>query len=277
MGAPGLAFETWDLSNQFPLEAPTLLFVIRSEAEGSAASNPKQRSLRVSSRVLPKPLLLGNEAVRSSPLRVSVPTEARSRGLSSPVNGQVGLEQTALARSANSLVGAFVWGSGAPQTRSAAPLMTKRRVCVSSGNWFEGSQVSKARPGAPIGFTHSILQRAQALSFLSRLGSNKGDPEHSPGERHPSDPSWPGDLIMEVVRYLMSSSSGSRKTSSSISMSRNSFESNTWPQSRHSTYSTSSSRLSVQPVLLGKIVPAGFRLSNLFLCFPCREAKFHRI
>jgi len=28
--------------------------------------------------------------------------------------------------------------------------------------------------------------------------------------------------------------------------------------------------LSVQPVLLGKIVPAGFRLSNLFLCFLCR-------
>jgi hypothetical protein len=27
--------------------------------------------------------------------------------------------------------------------------------------------------------------------------------------------------------------------------------------------------LSVKPVLLGKIVPAGFRLSNLFLCFPC--------
>ena len=24
---------------------------------------------------------------------------------------------------------------------------------VSSGNWFEGSQVSKARPGAPFGFT----------------------------------------------------------------------------------------------------------------------------
>jgi hypothetical protein len=36
MGAPGLAFETWDPSNQFPLETPTLLFVIRSEAEGSA-------------------------------------------------------------------------------------------------------------------------------------------------------------------------------------------------------------------------------------------------
>lgn len=32
--------------------------------------------------------------------------------------------------------------------------------------------------------------------------------------------------------------------------------------------------LSVQPVLLGKIVPAGFRLSNLFLCFRCREANF---
>jgi hypothetical protein len=35
-GAPGLAFETWDPSNQFPLETPTLLFVIRSVAEGSA-------------------------------------------------------------------------------------------------------------------------------------------------------------------------------------------------------------------------------------------------
>jgi hypothetical protein len=35
-GAPGLAFETWDPPNQFPLETPTLLFVIRSEAEGSA-------------------------------------------------------------------------------------------------------------------------------------------------------------------------------------------------------------------------------------------------
>ena len=29
-GAPGLAFETWDPSNQFPLETPTLLLVIRS-------------------------------------------------------------------------------------------------------------------------------------------------------------------------------------------------------------------------------------------------------
>jgi hypothetical protein len=31
-GAPGLAFETWDPSNQFPLETPILLFVIRSKA-----------------------------------------------------------------------------------------------------------------------------------------------------------------------------------------------------------------------------------------------------
>src|SRR5450631_663526 len=35
-GAPGLAFETWDPSNQFPLETPILLFVIRSKASGSA-------------------------------------------------------------------------------------------------------------------------------------------------------------------------------------------------------------------------------------------------
>jgi hypothetical protein len=35
--------------------------------------------------------------------------------------------------------------------------------------------------------------------------------------------------------------------------------------------------LSVQPVLLGKIVPAGFSLSNVILCFPCERVKFHRI
>ncbi len=34
--------------------------------------------------------------------------------------------------------------------------------------------------------------------------------------------------------------------------------------------------LSVQPVLLGKIVPGGFRLSNLFLRFRNRRAKFRR-
>jgi hypothetical protein len=33
MGAPGLAFETWDPSNQFPLETLILLFVIGSEAD----------------------------------------------------------------------------------------------------------------------------------------------------------------------------------------------------------------------------------------------------
>jgi len=45
-------------------------------------------------------------------------------------------------------------------SRSASLLMTKRRMDISSGNWFEGSQVSKARPhgtpgqaGAPFGFT----------------------------------------------------------------------------------------------------------------------------
>jgi hypothetical protein len=39
-------------------------------------------------------------------------------------------------------------------TQASQPLlMTKRRVGVSSGNWFEGSQVSKARPWAPFDFT----------------------------------------------------------------------------------------------------------------------------
>jgi hypothetical protein len=41
---------------------------------------------------------------------------------------------------------------------SASLLMTKRRVGVSSGNWFEGSQVSKARPGAPFDFTLDIAE-----------------------------------------------------------------------------------------------------------------------
>ena len=33
MGAPGLAFETWDPSNQFSLETPNLLFVIPSACD----------------------------------------------------------------------------------------------------------------------------------------------------------------------------------------------------------------------------------------------------
>jgi hypothetical protein len=35
MGAPGLAFETWDPSNQLPLKTPIPLFVISSEADSS--------------------------------------------------------------------------------------------------------------------------------------------------------------------------------------------------------------------------------------------------
>jgi hypothetical protein len=36
--------------------------------------------------------------------------------------------------------------------------MTKRRVGVSSGDWFEGSQVSNARPGAPFDFPFDIAE-----------------------------------------------------------------------------------------------------------------------
>ena len=35
--------------------------------------------------------------------------------------------------------------------------------------------------------------------------------------------------------------------------------------------------LSVQPILLGKIVPAGFSLSNLFLCIPLRFTNLTEI
>jgi hypothetical protein len=38
MGAPGLAFETWDPSNQFPLETPTPLFVLRSRERNDRPS-----------------------------------------------------------------------------------------------------------------------------------------------------------------------------------------------------------------------------------------------
>ena len=57
-GAPGLAFETWDPSNQFPLETPTLSFVIPSEAdlsrravEGSAVSVSVSQDLPGTGRV----------------------------------------------------------------------------------------------------------------------------------------------------------------------------------------------------------------------------------
>jgi len=43
-GAPGLAFETWDPSNRFPLETPSLLFVIGSVVERSAVRFPDSRS-----------------------------------------------------------------------------------------------------------------------------------------------------------------------------------------------------------------------------------------
>jgi hypothetical protein len=44
--------------------------------------------------------------------------------------------------------------------------MTKRRVGVSIRYWFEGSQVSKARPGAPFDFPFDI---AEGTSFVISL------------------------------------------------------------------------------------------------------------
>jgi hypothetical protein len=42
--------------------------------------------------------------------------------------------------------------------KSQALLMTKRRAGVSIRNWLEGSQVSKARPGAPFDFPFDIAE-----------------------------------------------------------------------------------------------------------------------
>jgi hypothetical protein len=57
---------------------------------------------------------------------------------------------------------------------SAALLMTKRRAGVSSGNWFEGSQVSKARPGAPFDFSLRYCRGHKLCHFspdsLQRVG-----------------------------------------------------------------------------------------------------------
>src|SRR3984885_656806 len=66
-------------------------------------------------------------------------------------------------------------------------LMTKGRVGVSSGNWFEGSQVSKARPGAPFDFTlrccrgyklgrssPDSLSASRLLGMTKRRGSLQG-------------------------------------------------------------------------------------------------------
>ncbi len=72
----------------------------------------------MSSQVLPKISVAWDEAFRSLPPRASVPTEARLRSLPSPVNGQVGEEQTALDRSANSLVGLLF---GVQAHRPSAP------------------------------------------------------------------------------------------------------------------------------------------------------------
>jgi hypothetical protein len=56
--------------------------------------------------------------------------------------------------------------------------MTKRRVGVSSGNWFEGSQVSKARPGAPFGFTLRCCRGHKLCHFSpdspQRVGCSSG-------------------------------------------------------------------------------------------------------
>jgi hypothetical protein len=50
---------------------------------------------------------------------------------------------------------------------------TKKRVSVSSGNWFEGSQVSNARPGAPFGFTPRFCRGHRlVISLPTRLGES---------------------------------------------------------------------------------------------------------
>jgi hypothetical protein len=76
------------------------------------------------------------------------------------------VKKTAVRYALSKTFPGYVRGTADP---SAALLMTKRRVGVSNRNWFEGSQVSKARPGAPIDFSFDLLPRDEALAgFLFR-------------------------------------------------------------------------------------------------------------
>jgi hypothetical protein len=52
-------------------------------------------------------------------------------------------------------------------------LITKRREGVFSGNWFEGSQVSKARPGAP---SVSPFDFAEGTSLVISLPTRHSEP-----------------------------------------------------------------------------------------------------
>jgi hypothetical protein len=52
-------------------------------------------------------------------------------------------------------------------------VLTKRREGFSSGNWFEGSQVSNARPGAPFDFTlrfQALISGFDIIEGLRRRG-----------------------------------------------------------------------------------------------------------
>jgi hypothetical protein len=60
-GAQGLAFETWDPSNQFPLETRTILFVIRANPDflPSVASVALSKENHMQSQILGKPTFPG--------------------------------------------------------------------------------------------------------------------------------------------------------------------------------------------------------------------------
>jgi hypothetical protein len=66
-------------------------------------------------------------------------------------------------------------------------LMTNGSVGIPSGNWFEGSQVSKARPGAPFDFTLRCC-RGHKLCHFSRLAL---------GESAARDDKGKGGILMD--------------------------------------------------------------------------------
>ncbi len=98
-----------------PLSDP-LLSVIPSEAEGTCgAPEPKTKALTSEVAGVAQTVVAWERGCPQFATPGFGTNGRTSRGLSSRVNGEVREEQTVRARSANSLVGAFVLGSGAPQ------------------------------------------------------------------------------------------------------------------------------------------------------------------
>jgi hypothetical protein len=120
--------------SNYSLSTVALSFVIPSEAEGSAVP-----------RTFP-----GNaeyDAQEHCHLACSAPNDLGSGAGVLAQNIGVFVKRLVISRLPSSLLEMRIL------FEHRIPRFQERCAGVSSGNWFEGSQVSKARPGAPFDFT----------------------------------------------------------------------------------------------------------------------------